>query len=196
MKLLVISSSHRTPSQSLKVGQYMTEQATMFKQINHLQLNQYDLPWWDGDSEASKGKHWPYISSLLQQADAYVLITPEWSGMATPLLKNLLMMCESELTGHKPVLLVSVVSGISGAYPISELLMSAFKNNKMVAIPDYLIIRHVETRLNHKINQANHHDQSIRQRIHYSLNMLSHYSQTLIQLRQNIPTATQYRYGM
>ena len=140
--------------------------------------------------------------------DALILITPEWGGTASPLLKNLLMMAEAADIGHKPVLLVSVVNGISGAYPIAELRMNAFSNNKLVAIPDHLIIRNVEEILN-TINKDNlqensaitRRDNNIRHRIGYSLHTLLHYSQAMKSLRETLQGNVYnnehlYQYGM
>ena len=115
------------------------------------------------------------------------MITPEWSGMASPLLKNVLLMCAGQNTAHKPVLLVAISGGISGAYPIAELRMNAFKNNKLVAIPDHLIIRNVREVLNcDGTSELSEKDSSIRDRISYSLHTLYNYSESLQALRTNL----------
>ena len=115
-------------------------------------------------------------------------------------------------TGHKPALLVSVVNGISGAYPIAELRMNALKNNKLVAVPDHLIIRNVEEVLNTKEentdigeveekNTLEQRDINLRHRIEYSLEMLHQYSKALATIRNyqvsNLyPQQQEYVYGM
>jgi len=184
----------------------MAETSTGFNTINQIELCRQNLPLWDGEesSKLSIDSDWLNINKQLIKADALILITPEWSGMASPLLKNLLLMCASEDTGHKPALLVSVVNGISGAYPIAELCMNAFKNNKLVAIPDHLIVRNVEEVLNdsgHNEQALTVRDKSIRQRIAYSLHTLTHYAQAHSTLRAALtaePFANeeQYAYGM
>ncbi len=195
MKLVIVSGSQRNHSESAKVAAYIANAASQYKTVQHIELCKYQLPFWDGDDESKSapGCDWPLISEALMQADAFVLITPEWDGMATPILKNFLMMCAHDETAHKPALLVSVVSGINGAYPIAELRMSAFKNNKIVAIPDHLIIRHVGDVLNDDNAHASiaemnsslsERDKSIRHRIGYSLHTLHQYSQALGQVRQ------------
>jgi len=206
MNLLIISASQRINSQSNKVAQYMAETIVGFESINHIELCRQKLPLWDGEqsSKNSTDSDWLNINEQLIKADALILITPEWGGMASPLLKNLLLMCASEDTAHKPTLLVSVVNGISGAYPIAELCMNAFKNNKLVAIPDHLIIRNVEEVLNDSAQNTsilNTRDSSIRQRIAYSFHILKHYAQTHKTLRAALsaePFANEhkYTYGM
>lgn len=206
MNLLIISASQRNNSQSNKVARYMAETATEFTQINQVDLINLTIGLWDGD-EASKElatSDWKALEALTQASDALILITPEWSGTASPLLKNFLMMCEVEQTGHKPVLLVSVVDGINGAYPIAELRMNSFKNNKLVAIPDHLIIRNVNEHLNDTTPTTaglNDREDRIRHRIAYSLHTLKHYAHSLRLLRENLakhPFANEqkYLYGM
>jgi len=206
MNLIIISASQREQSQSAKVAQYIAETSSGYSKIVHIELCKYQLPLWDGEQESkqSPNSDWSKINGQVRQADALILITPEWSGMASPLLKNFLLMSSSEDTGHKPALLVSISSGISGAYPIAELRMNAFKNNKLVAIPDHLIIRNVTESLNDfgveqkSLSQA---DKSLRERIRFSLHSLWQYGQALSLLRktqQETPYVNQerYSYGM
>ncbi len=206
MKLLIISASQRSPSQSGKVANYIAETNQYFTDIEHVELCQQQLPMWDGEmaSKLASNSDWLTINAQLIAADALILVTPEWGGTASPLLKNLLMMADACDTGHKPVLLVSVVNGISGAYSIAELRMNAFSNNKLVAIPDHLIIRNVEEILNDYNKQTNNitrRDQSIRHRIGYSLHTLKHYSQAMKSLRRTLQQNVYhnehlYPYGM
>ncbi len=206
MKLTIISASQRTPSQSAKVANYIAATNQGFTDIHHIELCKQQLPMWDGDDASKLDLHsdWLAINEQLNTADALVLVTPEWGGTASPLLKNLLMMAEASDTGHKPVLIVSVVDGISGAYPIAELRMNAFSNNKLVAIPDHLIIRNVEEILNdhdQESKEITRRDQSIRHRMGYSLHTLLHYSQAMKSLRQTLQNNVYhneklYSYGM
>ncbi len=204
MKLLIVSASQRSDSQSAKVARYLVEHSAQsgeieaYSSIHHLELCRYNLPFWDGD-EQTKGEHWPAIEQSVDQADALVLITPEWGGMASPLLKNFLLMCTRQETAHKPALLVSVSSGISGSYPIAELKMSALKNNKLVPLPDHLIIRDVKNMFNSE--PSGERDLALRERVQYSLHMLQQYAQALAPIRQRhantpYPKQQEYCYGM
>ncbi|MCW8833119.1 MAG: NAD(P)H-dependent oxidoreductase [Colwellia sp.] len=206
MNLLIISASQRKASQSSKVANYMTEISKGYEKIVHLELCQYQLPLWDGtlESKQAETSDWGMINQYLSDADALIVITPEWSGMASPLLKNFLLMCSSQHTAHKPVLLVAISSGISGVYPIAELRMNAFKNNKLVAIPDHLVIRNVDEVLNVQNNDASilpERDKHIRHRIGYSLHTLNNYSKVLKTMRANLLAQAYeneklYSYGM
>ncbi|WDE10596.1 NADPH-dependent FMN reductase [Thalassomonas haliotis] len=218
MKLLIVSGSQRTASQSAKVADYLSRVAKQFSERQHIELCRYHLPFWDGEQESKtdESSSWPLLSARVKAADALILITPEWGGMATPILKNFLLMCDMQEIAHKPVLLVSVVNGISGAYPIAELRMNALKNNKLVAVPDHLIIRNVEEMLNDsnvqqsRINpaatsagagQTARRDSALKERINYSLHMLHQYSQALAGIRHQhlhnpYPKQQEYNYGM
>ena len=189
MNLLIISSSQRLNSQSAKVAAYIEVLAGPFEQVTHIELSQCDLGYWDGES-VSKQKingAWEMINDKLSFADAFVLVTPEWGGMASPLLKNFLLMSESTNCAHKPALLVSVSAGIGGAYPIAELKMNAFKNNKIVPTPDHLIVRNVQDVLNHPLqgSQLTERDLSLRERVDYCLRVLGDYALALRSLRIN-----------
>ncbi|NRD72627.1 NAD(P)H-dependent oxidoreductase [Shewanella sp. VB17] len=210
MDLLIVSGSQRTHSQSAKVAHYLTQAATDFSEVSHIELCRHNLPFWDGEPESKLGKDnpWPLISQKVKQADALILITPEWGGMASPLLKNFLLMCDNQETAHKPALLISVVSGISGAYPIAELRMNALKNNKLVALPDHLIIRNVTEVLNKQndgeltTNSSAHSRESdLKDRIQYSLHMLYQYGEALGGIRERhqsvpYPKQQEYLHGM
>lgn len=202
MELVIVSGSQRKDSQSAKVAQYLMQQIQPSHTVKHIELCQYQLPFWDGDPESktTDGNRWPFISQQVKRADALILITPEWGGMASPLMKNFLLMCDNQDTAHKPALLVSVVSGISGAYPIAELRMNALKNNKLVATPDHLIIRNVEQVLNTE-QAVDEPETQLRERIDYCLYMLAQYSEALTVIRSNhqdkpYPKQQEYSYGM
>lgn len=201
MNLLIVSGSQRTPSQSAKVAKYLASAAFGFDEVNHLELCRYNLPYWDGDDDRKyvNGSSWPMIERKVRKADALVLISPEWNGMVTPILKNFLMMCDIPDTAHKPAMLVSVVSGISGAYPIVEMRLT-MKNNKLVTVPDHLIVRNCEQVLNGEQAQSER-DESLRQRIDYYLHMLQQYSSALMKVRklhqtEPFPNQQDYAFGM
>ena len=71
---------------------------------------------------------------------------------------------------HKPGLLVGVSSGVGGAYPISELRASSYKNCRICFIPEQLIIRQVEAVLNGE-QAVDADDQRIRERADWALHV-------------------------
>ncbi|MBU3655301.1 MAG: NAD(P)H-dependent oxidoreductase, partial [Alphaproteobacteria bacterium] len=121
MRLTIVTGSHRLNSESLKVGHYLVQR---WSQLNPdsanslIDLAQTPLPLWDGqhqDASTDSGKAWNAMVPVLQSADAFVIVVPEWGGMAPAALKNFFLFASSAELGHKPALLVSVSAGISGA---------------------------------------------------------------------------------
>ncbi len=191
MQFEILAASQRPNSQTLKVAQYI--QSAIRRNFNDAKTGLTDLgtqplPLWD--SEFDEGPEWNALwqplASRLQKADAFVFLTPEWAGMASPAIKNFFLLCSTEELGHKPALLVSVSAGRSGAYPIAELKLSSGKNNKVVYIPDHLIVRGVGGVLNTLTDQApsSPEDELTRRRIDHSLLALNAYATALRQVRE------------
>ena len=64
--------------------------------------------------------------------------------MAAPAARSIFLLWGNGELAHKPGLIVSVSSGNGGAYPISELRSSSYKNTHIMWIPENIIIRNVE----------------------------------------------------
>lgn len=201
MKLLVISGSHRKNSQTAKVAKYINDNKNSFSQSKHIDLCELDLPFWDAVSDyKSASPVWKNVAEQINEADALILMTPEWAGTASPLIKNLLLMSDVADTAHKPAMLVGTSSGISGAYPVAELRMNALKNTKLIPVPDYLIVRYIDQVLNME-KAVDEHDENLRERIRYCLDMLNSYAQAMLPVRkefhaQSQKLQTKYAYGM
>jgi hypothetical protein len=87
---------------------------------------------------------------------------------------------------HKPALIVTVSSADGGAYPVAELRMSSYKNNRICYIPEQVIVRNVESVLNE--NEADNNpeaDQYFRSRFEYALGVLKEYAEALRQVRRS-----------
>ncbi len=200
MKLVVISASQRHSSQSRKVANYIIKQSAGFdfKQTSLIDLGEHPLPLWDEKIWKHAGQ-WPEwlgeITVKIKEADAYVLVIPEWNGAATPAIKNFLLFFGERETGHKPVLLISISNEANGQYPVSDMRAFGGKNNKWIYIPDHLIIRYVNELLN-KSEATGENDRNIRARIAYSLQQLKLYAKQLRPLRENYPFDERFKYAM
>jgi NAD(P)H-dependent FMN reductase len=204
MRLLIVGSSQRAVSQSAKVAVFIKGRANHYSVVNYVELHQLELPLWDGEEQTkSQSLSWKKVGRDLTESDAVVVVTPEWGGMASPLLKNFLLMCEARQTAHKPLMIVSVSSGIGGANPVAELRMNSLKNNKFVAVPDHLIIRNVTEVLNKTCDfkLLSKRDRELRERIDFSLARLFQYALALKDMRKKLaespyPNQNQYAFGM
>jgi len=150
MKISIISASHRINSQSKKISKLI--QVNLLKMDSKLDTKILDLadaglPLWSPEKKDGKGvwgETWDSISSSLDKSDGFILVVPEYGGMATPAAKNIFLLCGNGELAHKPGLIVSISSGNGGSYPISELRSSSYKNTHLMWIPENIIIRNVE----------------------------------------------------
>jgi len=197
MNITIVSGSQRENSQSLNVANYLQILSTHhFEKAIVLDLHQLNLPFWNEGvwKGTEEWQQWKSISNTLKQSDAFIFITPEWHGMATPALKNFLMLTTDDELAHKATLLVSVSSSINGVYPISELRMTGNKNNHVCFLPDHLIFRNNEGNLTAE-------DQAIDQQMHarckYTMRLLASYANALAPVHRDMVSAGKaFRYGM
>ena len=190
MKISIISASHRMDSQSQKVS--ISFKNSLFNLNENLDIFSLDLaksklPLWTPDKKNGQGiwgNTWNLISKNLESSDGFILVVPEYGGMATPIAKNLFLLCGNGEFSHKPGLIVSVSSGNGGAYPIAELRSSSYKNTHLMWIPENIIIRNVE-----EFNPGNHGKnipEWLDQRIDYVLKLLLAYAKNMKPLRRII----------
>ena len=184
MKFFILSGSHRAEAQSLKGAKYV--QSVLAREHTGAAAHLYSLsgnplPLWDEASGGAPDALWDPISAELKAADALVVVTPEWSGMATPGVKNFLLNCTADEIGHKPGLIVTVSASRGGSYPVAELRMSGYKNNRLVWIPEHVIVQHVEQNFNAADGAADlaKEDALIRKRLRYALKVLEEYGKAL-----------------
>ena len=177
MKITIVSGSHRTDSQSEKVGRYVVNAlADLGHEGQLLSLANNPLPLWEeaifaGD-EAWQARLAP-MAAQLNDSDGFVIIAPEWHGQIPSGLKNFLMMWNRGELAHKPALIMAVSSSDGGAYPVAELRMSSYKNNRLCYIPEHIIVRKVESVLNDDPGQNDvSADEYFRNRISWTLELL------------------------
>ena len=190
MKISIISSSHRTNSQSKRISHLLNNNLLNIHsslEIFFLDLADASLPLWSPDKKNGKGvwgETWNSISDNLNKSDGFILVVPEYGGMATPAAKNVFLLCGNGEFAHKPGLIVSISSGNGGAYPIAELRSSSYKNTHLMWIPENIIIRNVE-----EYNPGAHGDnipQWLDDRINYVLNLFLAYAANMKPLRELI----------
>jgi NAD(P)H-dependent FMN reductase len=194
MKIAIISTSHRTNSASDQVSKLIpTLTQGNGCQYDQLLLSEVQLPFWDEEKWEEESKWdeiWAPHSETLSNCDAFIVVVPEWSGMATPMAKNFFLLCDNGELAHKPGLIISVSAGRGGAYPVAELRMSSYKNTKLVWIPDHVILRNVED-----LMESDERDYII-DRIKFSISTLSHYATAMKEMRTKLPTDERFEYGM
>lgn len=191
MKITLVSGSHRRHSQSGKVGRFLErtlKEHELCEQTWLLDLADFPFPLWEEgiwEGDPTWRERLGPISEQLSSSDAFVIVSPEWHGMVPSGLKNFFLMWGKGELAHKPALIVAVSAGDGGAYPVAELRMSSYKNNRLCYIPEQLIVRHVESVLNDEGDNNPAADAYFRQRSLFALRLLREYALALRTVRQS-----------
>ena len=188
MRIVVVSGSHRKKSESARVADYISSELKSSRIENEVvSLAGNPLPLWDEgvwSGSAEWKQAWSPLAAKLQAATGFVIVSPEWAGMVPPGLKNFFLLCGVEEVAHKPALIVSVSSGIGGTYPVAELRSSSYKNNRIVYLPEHVIVRDVGNVLK-STEPTSDRDGETRKRISYGLRLLTEYSKALTLVRES-----------
>ena len=191
MKISIISGSHRNPSQSEKIGRYIEKLlANEFENVEPWLYSLADnpLPLWDQsiwEQDTTWEERLAPLKKQLSESDAFVIIAPEWHGQVPAGLKNFFLMFNRFELGHKPAYIVAVSSSTGGAYPIAELRMSSYKNNRLCYIPEQLIVRDCEKAFNE--NEQDNDAESdgyYKSRLKWGMDILIGYGKALKTMRE------------
>lgn len=145
MLITLVSGTHRPQGNSNRVTDFVERlvREELSAETFVVKLSSAGLPFYDDTFPDGPGwTAWGPIRDKLRASDAVVVATPEWAGAAAPGVKNFFTLTGARELGHKPALLVTVTATpTNGAYPVAELRATATKNNRMVWIPDHIIVR-------------------------------------------------------
>jgi NAD(P)H-dependent FMN reductase len=200
MKIAIISGSHRDNSESERVGRFIkTHLGSLGVESHLISLANNPIPLWDEEVWSDSPRWsavWGPISQTLQECSAIVVISPEWAGMVPPALKNFMLLCSTADVAHKPALIVAVSAGLGGSYPVNELRISSYKNNRLLYIPDHVIVRNVGSVL-HGDAPQDEGDTAVRKRFDNSLKILIEYGKALSEVRASgVINFKEHPYGM
>jgi NAD(P)H-dependent FMN reductase len=188
VKIGIIIGSHREKSESSRIGQYLSERIPSLlpgAKTYILDLAGNPLPLWDEgawDAKEPWASIWQPLADELTACDGYLVVSPEWSGMAAPGLKNLFLLLNAKIVGHKPALIVAVSSSRGGAYPVNELRSSSYKNTRICYIPEHLIVRDCNQMFQDK-EPKSEDDAYLRRRADYAISLLGQYAEALRTVR-------------
>ncbi|MBK6603875.1 MAG: NAD(P)H-dependent oxidoreductase [Leptospiraceae bacterium] len=201
MKIAIICGSHRKDSESLKVSSYLSNLIQSEKKETYiLNLGTAGIPLWEESvwsDDAGWKKLWSPYSEELKSSDGIVIVSPEYGGMAAPALKNFFLLCSKQELAHKPGLIVTVSAARGGAYPVSELRASSYKNTQICYMPEHIIVRNAKQVLNPNPENPLDEDTYLRKRIPYALSLLYSYADALALVRNSgIPDYKAFANGM
>ena len=95
MNISVIVASHRENSQSKRIAEIIESKLKIFDNLITtalIDLASSNLPFWSPEKKKGKGvwsDTWKNVSNTLANSSGFVLVVPEYGGMATPQAKNL-----------------------------------------------------------------------------------------------------------
>ena len=204
MNITIVSGSHRKISQSIKIAKAIK---SAFKPLEDcdkadiFDLADNPLPLWHEDIRKAGKQSKSLLESIskkLAYSDAFIIISPEWHGMVPAGLKNFFLMWGNGELAHKPALIVTVSSGDGGSYPVAELRMSSYKNNRICFLPEHLIIRNVESVFNDNEQENSLSvEQYFKDRLDYCLKQLLTYGEAFKQIRDSDTISLEkYKSGM
>jgi len=205
MRIIILCGSNRQNSTSERISRFVEHQLrNSFPQeeldVSILQPTQTSLPLWEEsiyEAGSDLQAKWAPFSEQLQQADAFVILTPEWNGMVPSVLKNFLLFCGAKELAHKPALLIAVSSGMGGVLPLVELRTTAFKNNKVCYIPEQVVVRDATKMCLDFDHPKDERDASVHGRIRFVLGVLLAYGKALGEMRKStILHHPDYPFGM
>lgn len=189
MKIIFISGSHRKNSESTRIGKIVEQELKNLSPeitTDWIDLGDQPLPMWEESIWTGKGdlfELWKPYKSKLEEASAAVVLSPEYGGMASPALKNFLLFVGHSLA-HKPIQLVTISSSVGGAYPVSELRASGYKNSRILYVPDHIIVRHCVDLFKEKPDKKSEEEKLLK-RIHYNLQVFLEYAKALSTVRSS-----------
>ena len=191
MNISIISGSHRKQGQSGRIAAYLKKillQESLCADCTIISLADNPLPLWDSgvwEGDPDWRSRLQPLKETLTASDGLVVVSPEWHGMVPAGLKNFFLFCSARELGHKPALITAVSAGQGGAYPVTELRQSSYKNNRLCYIPEHLIIRNAENVLHDESHKNTVDDSWLRERILYALSLLIEYARALKHVRHS-----------
>jgi len=191
MKITVISGSSRPKSQSLKISKWVVAKLEVLGvQPELIDLHQNLLPTEINllalKNQPNGLKAWQPIEKALQECAGFVVVSPEWNGMAPPALMNMFEYASvsSKPLAHKPGQIVTVSSTDGGSYPAAQLRVHGAKNNHFFYTPELVIVRNCEKVFNSDQPEAgNDADSYLQTRLTQSLKVFLEYVKALSKMR-------------
>jgi len=138
--------------------------------------------YWAGESKSAKAMSAEY--KKMADSDGILIVTPEWGGAASPVLKHFILMSEASSFSHKPVLTFGVsATPVGGIRPIED-LKHTFKNARGVFLPEPIVINDVNNFLQGE-ERDEKREKYLLARTDYALELLLEYAKALKQVRDS-----------
>jgi NAD(P)H-dependent FMN reductase len=150
MKIEIISGSSRSHSITKRAALHLhtTLKQTTQHEVGLLDLQEWNLPFVQSvfTSVENTPEEFKPLSKRIFEADAFILVTPEYNGSYSPALKNLLDHFPKQ--HHKPFGIVTASPGAFGGIRAAQQLLSLVPALFGIASPYLLIVPAVDKKFN------------------------------------------------
>ncbi|MEM7143756.1 MAG: NAD(P)H-dependent oxidoreductase [Verrucomicrobiota bacterium] len=153
LKLVAFAGSTREGSYNQSVLDAVADAAVEAgADVERVRLAEFTMPLFDQDLEAAEGlpENARKLKAMFDEADAFIIASPEYNSAFTPLMKNVIDWCsraESEdeelcaVYEGKTVLMVSASPGPGGGVRGLYALRSVFQNIGVTVYPEMRSVR-------------------------------------------------------
>lgn len=140
--IAVLGGTTRAQRESIKAAHYVTDFARQLDGVEVIFVDPVDFNF-PGDGNDPEGKD-PRYSAIVERADAFFIVTPEYNHSFPGSLKRML---DSELAlyNHKPVAFAGASNGNWGGVRAVESLLTAVRETGLVALSWDVYFPHVDT---------------------------------------------------
>jgi NAD(P)H-dependent FMN reductase len=150
MTIEIISGSPRINSVTRRVALHLKKlmEKDMAHRVGIIEMKDWHLPPVQTIFNSVENTPEPYkpLSERIFNADAFILVTPEYNGSYSPAMKNLLDHYPKQ--HHKPFGIVTVSPGAMGGIRASQQLLQLVPALFGIASPYMLIVPSVESKFN------------------------------------------------
>lgn len=150
MKLVIIAGSPRKESLTRRVAKHLSTEISKLNdvEVNTIDMSALELPnlqgvWTSVDKAPASLQP---IAQMVFDADAYILVTPEFNGSYTPALKNLLDHFPKRQ--RKAFGLVTASPGMLGGMRAAQQLLLLVPGLFGIASPHLLVVPFVDQKFN------------------------------------------------
>lgn len=150
MNITIISGSARQESTTYRAALLLNNWLSNHTehQVNIIDCRTVDLPWMEKiyTKVDEVPEHLKSIFELLFNADAFILVTPEYNGSYSSALKNLLDHLPKQT--HKVMGIVTASTGALGGMRAAQQMLLLCAGMFAIACPQFLLIPKVEEQIN------------------------------------------------
>lgn len=103
VKLMVFAGSLRKDSYNKQLARILADAAKrQGAEVNYVELNDYPLPLFNEDDEASEGIHPNALTlkKMMNEADGFLITSPEYNGSYSGVLKNMIDWASRQAEGE------------------------------------------------------------------------------------------------